>query len=205
VKPASLAELARALGPLGDPEGQELPGRRPAAICLPLHEGARGTEVWAIKRPAGLRHHPREIAFPGGKPDPGDEDLLATAMRETEEELGVDRRRLRPLGRLTAVPTYGSSFTLHPFVAEVDRGTVAEPAADEVAALVVMPLGDFYAGRVPYRAIAFPGRLSPVFDFEAGSMYGASAHVLEELLRVYAEVAGLRMPVPKRATEIPWQ
>jgi 8-oxo-dGTP pyrophosphatase MutT (NUDIX family) len=183
-----------------------LEGRIPAAVCVPLHGGARGLEVWAIKRVAGLRHHAREIAFPGGKPDPGDRDLADTALRETEEELGIARASLRILGALTPVPTATSRFTLNPFVVRVEEGAKAVPDAGEVAAVIRMPVGDFFAGRVPFRAVELgPGRRSPIFDFEVGSMYGASAHVLEELLLIVAELKGLRFPEPALTDQIPWQ
>ena len=180
-------------------------GREQAAVCVPLHEGPRGLEVWAIKRTGDLRHHAREIAFPGGKRDDGDADLAATALREMEEELGIPRARLRLLGTLPAVPTATSHFTLNPFVAHVERGAVARPHAGEVAVLIRMPFEDFFAGRVPYRAVTLGGgRRSPIFDFEVGSMYGASAHVMEEMLLAYAEVCGLALPEPELTDVIPW-
>jgi 8-oxo-dGTP pyrophosphatase MutT (NUDIX family) len=183
-----------------------LQGRIPAAVCVPLHRGARGLEVWAIKRVADLRHHAREIAFPGGKPDPGDRDLADTALRETEEELGIPRRRLRILGALSPVPTATSRFTLNPFVIEVEPGAEASPDAGEVAVLIRMPLADFFSGRVPFRAVELGrGWRSPIFDFDVGSMYGASAHVLEELLLLVAELKRLRFPEPVLTDEIPWQ
>jgi 8-oxo-dGTP pyrophosphatase MutT (NUDIX family) len=183
-----------------------LEGRIPAAVCVPLHDGPRGLEVWAIKRVDALRHHARELAFPGGKPDPGDRDLADTALRETEEELGIPRARLRIIGTLSAVPTATSRFTLNPFLVQVDQGEEPRPDAGEVAALIRMPLVDFFSGRVPFRAIDLgPGWRSPIFDFEVGSMYGASAHVLEELLLAYASVKEISFPEPKLSTEIPWQ
>jgi 8-oxo-dGTP pyrophosphatase MutT (NUDIX family) len=183
-----------------------LEGRIQAAVCVPLHEGPRGIEVWAIKRVDTLRHHAREIAFPGGKPDPGDRDLADTALRETEEELGISRQHLQLIGALAAVPTATSRFTLNPFVALVDAGAQAKPHAGEVAALIRMPLADFFAGLVPYRAIELEmGWRSPIFDFEVGSMYGASAHVLEELLLVYASTRELAFPEPTLTDKIPWQ
>lgn len=203
---ASTADLARAIAERPPrPSRWSLEGRIEAAVCVPLHEGSRGLEVWAIKRVDGTRHHAREIAFPGGKPDPGDRDLLDTALREFEEELGIRREQVRTLGALSPVPTATSRFTLNPFVVEVEAGAVAEPAADEVAALIRMPVEDFFAGRVSYRAVRFGAQLSPIFDFEAGSMYGASAHVLEEILLIYAEARGRLMPAPELTEEIPWQ
>ncbi len=182
-----------------------LAGRVQAAVCVPLHFGARGLEVWAIKRTDGMRHHARELAFPGGSPDDGDADLADTALREMEEELGIDRGQVRLLGALGPVPTATSRFTLNPFVGLVAEHAVAAPQAAEVAVMIRMPLADFFAGRVPYRALELAdGRRSPIFDFEVGSMYGASAHIMEETLEVYAEVHGLRFPRPEPTDEIPW-
>jgi 8-oxo-dGTP pyrophosphatase MutT (NUDIX family) len=188
------------------PSSLSLHGRVQAAVCVPLHFGARGLEVWAIKRAEGMRHHAREIAFPGGKPDPADAGLADTALREMEEELGIARAGVRLLGALAPVPTATSRFTLNPFVAVVAGHVVARPRRAEVAALIRMPVGDFFAGSVPYRAIELAGGLrSPIFDFEIGSMYGASAHVMEEVLRAWAEVCGLPFPEPLPADGIPWQ
>jgi 8-oxo-dGTP pyrophosphatase MutT (NUDIX family) len=173
---------------------------------VPLHPGGRGLEVWAIKRTDDMRHHAREIAFPGGKRDDGDLDLRDTALRELEEELGIRRDQVRVLAAMERVPTATSRFTLNPFVVLVADGAVASPHAGEVAVLIRMPLPDFFAGRVPYRAVRLgDGRLSPIFDFDAGSMYGASAHVLDEVLRAYAEVHGLALPEPELTDRIPWR
>lgn len=195
--------IAAARPPLGRLVSQD--ERLQAAVCVPLHFGARGLEVWAIKRPDGMRHHAGEIAFPGGKPDPGDRDLADTALREMEEELGIPRDQVRLLGRLTAAPTATSRFTLNPFAALIADIAVARPHSGEVAALIQMPVSDFFAGRIPFRAVEFgAGRLSPIFDFEVGSMYGASAHVMEEMLRAYADVHDLPFPEPTLTDVIPW-
>lgn len=180
-------------------------GRIQAAVCVPLHFGQRGLEIWAIKRTDGMRHHAREIAFPGGKPDADDHDLADTALREMEEELGIGRDELRVLGALAPVPTATSRFTLNPVVALVSDHAVAHPHAGEVAVLIRMVVGDFFAGRVPFRAVDLgAGRRSPIFDFDVGSMYGASAHVMQETLRACAEVYGLQLPEPMLTDEIPW-
>src|SRR5215510_13532558 len=180
-------------------------GRIEAAVCVPLHFGRRGLEIWAIKRTDGMRHHAREIAFPGGKPDAGDQDLADTALREMQEELGIGRDQVRVLGALAPVPTATSRFTLNPFVSLVSDGAVARPHAGEVAVLIRMVVADFFAWRVPFRAVDLgQGRRSPIFDFEVGSMYGASAHVMEETLQAYAEAHGLQMPEPTPTQDIPW-
>src|SRR5215471_10397070 len=180
-------------------------GRIQAAVCVPLHLGPMGPEVWAIKRAADMRHHAGEIAFPGGQRDEGDADLRDTALRELDEELGVGGDRVRVLGAMGRFPTATSRFTLNPYVVLVAEGTVPRPHAGEVAAVITMPLADFFAGRVPYRAVELgSGRRSPIFGFQAGPMYGASAHVLDELLRAHAELRGQTYPEPELTDVIPW-
>jgi len=209
VPPASTSELLDALeerlrslavrrGPVA--------GRVSAGVTVPLHPGSRGLEVLMIKRPGTMRHHAREVAFPGGRPEPQDEDLLATALRETQEELGLSPADLRPLGAMTAVPTATSTYLLHPFLVAVAPHAEAVPHPGEVDVLIRMPVEDFFAGRVPYRAVYFGTVVrSPIFDFDAGSMYGASAHILNQLLELYAGVRGLPMPEPVATDVIPWQ
>jgi 8-oxo-dGTP pyrophosphatase MutT (NUDIX family) len=182
-----------------------LAGRVSAGVCVPLHEGPRGLEVLMIKRTGTMRHHAREVAFPGGRAEPGDLDLLDTALRETWEELGLKREDLEPLGALSPVPTATSTFLLHPFVVAVRTGAEAVPHPGEVDVLIRMPVEDFFAGRIGYRAVVFAEWNSPIFDFDAGSMYGASAHILEELLGLYAGVSGRPFPEPSLTDQIPWQ
>jgi 8-oxo-dGTP pyrophosphatase MutT (NUDIX family) len=203
---AELEELGTAVaGRRSWPQRGSQAGRTQAAVCVPLHEGGRGLEVWAIKRTDGMRHHAREIAFPGGKRDEGDADLRDTALRELEEELGIGRDQVQVLGAMARFPTATSHFTLNPYVVLVAEHAVARPQASEVAALIRMPVADFFAGRVPYRAVELGGgRRSPIFDFEIGSMYGASAHVLDEVLRAHAELRGLAYPEPDLTDRIPW-
>jgi 8-oxo-dGTP pyrophosphatase MutT (NUDIX family) len=206
MKRASVADLEAALRTWARPAHRDGsgPDRIQAAVCLPLRDTADGVAVWFIRRPDGLRHHSREMAFPGGKRDPTDPDLDATALRETEEELGIPRSRLRRLGRLAAVPTATSTFTLNPVVVEVLPGPEPNPAADEVAELVSFPLEDFFLERVPYQAIDLGRYRSPIFNFEAGAMYGATAHILLELLELYGTVCHLSLPEPELTTRVPW-
>jgi 8-oxo-dGTP pyrophosphatase MutT (NUDIX family) len=160
--------------------------------------------VWVIKRPDGMRHHARELAFPGGKAEPSDPSLLATALRETEEELGVARIHARPLGALTPIPPYTSRFVIHPFVVAIDAGVAPSPAPGEIAELIRTPVTAFFDGRVPYEAVMWNGKPSPIFRFASGPMYGASAHILRELLETWGALAGRALPDPTRVDELPF-
>jgi len=179
----------------------DLTGRWEGAVAVPI----QGDQVWCIKRPDGMRHHARELAFPGGRRDEADSSLEAAALRELWEELGIAMEEVEVLGPLTPVPTATSRFALHPWVVAVGAAAEPRPAPAEVAALIRTPVAEFFSGALPYRAVTLGGgRTSPIFDFAEGSMYGASAHVLEEFLQVYGELAGERLPEPRLTTSIPW-
>jgi hypothetical protein len=89
-------------------------------------------------------------------------------------------------------------------VAEVAAAVVPNPSPAEVSELVTFRLEDFFLGRLPYSAVDLGRYTSPIFEFPAGAMYGATAHVLRELFEVYASVCDLELPAPKLTTKVPW-
>lgn len=99
-------------GPLADPGPL-----RHAAVLAPLLPGTLelGPRLLLIERAGNLRAHAGQLAFPGGKPEPGDRDLLETALREAEEEVALPRAQVEILGRLEPVPV-PSGFMVVPFV-----------------------------------------------------------------------------------------
>jgi 8-oxo-dGTP pyrophosphatase MutT (NUDIX family) len=99
-------------GPLADPGPL-----RHAAVLAPLLPGdlELGPRILLIERAGNLRAHAGQLAFPGGKPEPGDRDLLETALREAEEEVALPRAQVEVLGRLEPVPV-PSGFMVVPFV-----------------------------------------------------------------------------------------
>jgi 8-oxo-dGTP pyrophosphatase MutT (NUDIX family) len=99
-------------GPLADPSPL-----RHAAVLAPLLPGTLelGPRLLLIERAGNLRAHAGQLAFPGGKPEPTDRDLLETALREAEEEVALPRAQVEILGRLAPVPV-PSGFMVVPYV-----------------------------------------------------------------------------------------
>jgi 8-oxo-dGTP pyrophosphatase MutT (NUDIX family) len=90
---------------------------RPAAVLVPIVERAEPTVLLTL-RTAELASHAGQVAFPGGKIDPGDASPLAAALRETEEEIGVGRQLIEPIGYLDLFLTF-SGFRILPAVARL--------------------------------------------------------------------------------------
>ena len=114
------------------------PGRtlRPAAVLVAFESG-KG--IWLTKRSSHLKHHPGQIAFPGGKLDPGDASLQAAALREAQEEIGLPPDHVRILGTLPPHETV-TGFLVTPFVGHVHRPFTARPEAGEVEEVFTVPL-----------------------------------------------------------------
>lgn len=184
-----------------------LAGRIDSAVAVPLQPAGDDLLIWLTKRPDGMRHHAGEISFPGGKHEPADLTLLDTALRELEEEVGVSRSDATVLGALGPVPTATSPFLLHPFVVAIAPDQDPRPSPHEVAAVVRLSLWAVLGGRVPYSAVKLGDHRSPIFDLGGGtgSVYGATAYVLEDVLRRCALIAGRTLPEPTLTEEIPWK
>jgi 8-oxo-dGTP pyrophosphatase MutT (NUDIX family) len=103
LEPAAAAEL-------------DVRGRTDAAVLVALYlDGGRMHAVFT-KRRENMRRHPGEISFPGGRHDKTDPDLLATALREAEEEIGLPRSAVHVLGALQPTPTIATGYAIYPFV-----------------------------------------------------------------------------------------
>ena len=111
----------------------------PAAVLVPIIARTSGLTLLLTERTAGLPSHPGQVAFPGGKVDPDDRGPEAAALRETEEEIGLDRRFVDPLGFLDTYQT-GSGFRISPLVALVTEGFTLRLNQGEVAATFEVPL-----------------------------------------------------------------
>lgn len=193
---ARLDTLVHKLVAVGGDHGVATEGPR-AAVAAILREppGAEGAELFFIRR----AEHPRDpwsghIAFPGGRRDPEDESLLATAIRETREEVGIDLSRDHYLARLPDVPAFMRSTTrktlvVTPFVFALRSDVRVVPNDGEVASTLWVPLAALARGegrstfKLDYEGESFD---LPCFHLEPGQqrLWGVTYRMLEALLDV---------------------
>ena len=143
------SRLDRALGLTGHPSSdfdlnknvQLPPGRvlRPAGVLVPIIDRGYGAHVVLTMRSSALKHHPGQIAFPGGKVDPDDADEKATALREAHEEIGLESSSAEIVGTLPPHETV-TGFNVTPVLAMIDPGFRAVPEQGEVAEVFEVPM-----------------------------------------------------------------
>ena len=195
VLPAPAAALMPVI--LGDPEANDRqspprtppPGSagRPAGVLVLLHPGDDGeTLVVLTERVTRDGHHSGEVSFPGGKAEPHDADLVATALREAAEEVALDAEAagVRVVGLLERFWIPVSDFDVTPVVAVAARRPVLVAAPDEVARIVEPPIARFLPGApiaIVERTIgAWPLRYG-AYEVDGLSVWGATARILSQL------------------------
>lgn len=163
----------------------------PAAVLVGIvHGPAPG--VLLTKRTAHLSRHAGQVAFPGGRLDPGDISPEAGALREAHEEVGLDPARAELAGRLPEYVT-GTGFRVTPVLALLPPGLALCPAPDEVETVFHLPLAVLLDPRAPQRRRAeFRGRMRDfwVWPHPEHYIWGATAAILMHLAhRLRAEAA----------------
>jgi 8-oxo-dGTP pyrophosphatase MutT (NUDIX family) len=159
-------------------------GRTDAAVLAPLFTDAAG-DLHAVftRRRDDLRRHPGEISFPGGRKDPGDADLVATALRETHEEIGLPPEHVEVLGALQPTPTFVTNYAIYPFVGRIEPGFEWQVEAAEVDEVLELRLRDVRDGygrrRLVRRGVPFRTDTYQVGDH---LIWGATARIVADLI-----------------------
>src|SRR5512144_1158781 len=123
------------------------PGMVPAGVLVPLFLDKGEMQVLFTQRTFTVKDHRGQISFPGGVRHDGDVDLLATALREAQEEIGLDPKVVEVLGPLPPVDTI-TGYCINPFVGVIPHPYDFQPNPLEVKRLLLLPLAGFFeAGR----------------------------------------------------------
>ncbi len=189
--------LHRAVRPLNDPP--QPPGwnhrelhdilpetpLRSAAVLVGIIERDDGPAVLLTQRTEHLTNHGGQISFPGGSAEADDIDPIATALRETREEVGIGAESITPFGYLDGLDTV-SGFNVTPVVADIDSAFVVTPDPREVAAVFEVPLAFFVdPANLRFRRMDYRGRPRDIVEFHFGekNIWGATAAMLLSLVR----------------------
>ena len=153
-----------------------------AAVLIPIFEGPNGPVIVYTERSADLRKHAGEISFPGGRQDTG-EQLLDTALREAEEEIGLPRSSVEIVDELEPIGTFVSNFRIFPFVGRIPEALAWKIHPVEVAAVLELPLADVRAGHRFERlwSKGVPVR-TDTYTVDGHLIWGATARITRQLL-----------------------
>jgi len=160
---------------------------RESAVLVPVFRAANGELRVVLVRRGDFGVHGGQLAFPGGKRDPGDASLLATALREAEEEVGLKLADVQVLAELPTIQTRTTGFSIAPFLARIVPPSVWQFAQPEIAEVLEVPLRHLadpasagqelweFAGHPKPELISF-WRVGPHY------LWGASHRILRPLL-----------------------
>jgi 8-oxo-dGTP pyrophosphatase MutT (NUDIX family) len=141
-----------------------------------------------IKRPQYPGVHSGQVGFPGGKMEPSDPDILFTALREAEEEIGIDAGKVEVLGRLSDLYIPTSNFLVTPVVGFIQEKPSFVPEQREVARIITTELVSLFHPEVRKQTqLALGGGMyldTPYFAVEEEVVWGATAMILSELVQV---------------------
>ncbi len=169
-------ELSRFLPP-EDGSGRE------SAVLIVLGEGADGPSVLLIQRAADMRTHAAQAAFPGGAVDAADADHVAAALREAQEEVGLDPAAVRIIAELPSIFIPVTGFVVAPVLAWWQRPHPVAPVDPaEVARAVVLPIALLAAPASRFRVTHPSGWVGPGFEVDGLFIWGFTAGLLDRLL-----------------------
>lgn len=174
------------------PQGFQFPNMNPdqarrGAVLVLFYQKENIWHFPLIQRPIYEGVHSGQIAFPGGRKEDSDADLIATALRESEEEVGVVQGSVTVLGSMSDFFVAASNHLVRPVVGLMDRIPVYVPDEREVASIIEAPLHDLMKQPVRMKEISTSRGytlVSPTFEFEDKLVWGATAMMLTELKRM---------------------
>ena len=161
----------------------DAPGSTDAAVLVPLYLDSGDLHAVFTKRRDDLRRHAGEISFPGGRQDFPDEDLRVTALRESEEEIGLAREDVELVGALPPVGTFVTGYRIHPFVGVIKPGHAWTPQPNEVEQVLEISIpaliGGYELKRLLRRGVPIK---TPTYTVGDTFIWGATARIVQLML-----------------------
>lgn len=156
-------------------------GNKDAAVLIPIYDWPRQPGLVLTERRHDMRRHGGEISFPGGRADPG-EGLVDCALREADEEIGLDPAAVDVVGALPPTSTVVTSFKVLPVVGLIPAGLAHRLSPEEVERVFEVDLESLRAGFAMRRLIrrGVPFR-TPTFEIGEDIVWGATARILQML------------------------
>jgi 8-oxo-dGTP pyrophosphatase MutT (NUDIX family) len=157
-----------------------------AAVLVPIVDRGEPCLVFA-KRTDRVGTHRGQISFPGGRVDPSDAGFLEAALRESEEEIGLPRTAVEPLGALDDTETVATQFIITPFVGVVRAPVAWQPDGHEIEKVIEVPLAalrDHANLRVEHRERGGVMHEVLFWDYQNETIWGATARILKHYLDV---------------------
>jgi 8-oxo-dGTP pyrophosphatase MutT (NUDIX family) len=161
---------------------------RKCGVLLLFYQDNSNLFIPLIKRPQYPGAHSGQVALPGGKVEPNDSNVIVTALREAEEEIGIDASKVEVMGRLTDVYIPVSNFLVSPVVGFLDFKPTFVPEQREVAKIISTTLVHLVQPEIVKQTPISLGSgnyiETPYFDIEGEKVWGATAMILSELIQV---------------------
>jgi 8-oxo-dGTP pyrophosphatase MutT (NUDIX family) len=151
------------------------PGR-PAAVLIPLYDRDGAPHLILTKRTADLPAHPGQISLPGGRRDPEDHDLRATALRETHEELGIPPTAVTVIGELDDVATFQSQYIVTPVIGVLATAPITRPNPTEIDRVMEVSLAEVLS--LDAALPAEPTLADLRYPLDGEDVWGATARIL---------------------------
>ncbi len=157
-----------------------------AAVLIPIYDDAHGdTRLILTKRPDTMPTHAGHIAFPGGRPDPEDGGPVGTALREAQEEVGIEPSEVEVIGYLPPIDTVQFRLMVVPVVGRLARPPALVPSPREVVRIYRPALADL-AEESQWRYEDWNGHRVWFYDLEGDVLWGATAMMTRNLLGLRA-------------------
>jgi len=154
-----------------------------AAVLILVYKKDDSLHLPVMRRPESPYHHSRQISLPGGGFEETDQTLEQTALRETEEEFGINQQQMKIIGSLTEVYIPVSNYLVHPFIAISEQKIQFYPDKREVEEIIEIPLTTLPKSKVE-KDIAIGSNKylhkTPCFDHQGEIIWGATAMILNE-------------------------